>query len=401
MDEARERSRDTAPASLNEIPVLLFIRGVALLTVLVGVVVGCHLYIGYRLISSSALAEPWSSAAWVVLWAFFASIFVGFAGGRLLPRPLARAAQWVGFTWMGAFGLLLVATALSDLLLWSVGFAVGIDDRWLALRALAVVGLVIPALVVGFVVARAPRIKRIELPVANLPLAFDGFRIAQISDVHIGETLTRSFAEHVVRTVNSLNADAVAVTGDLVDGSVAKLHNEVGPFSQLRGKNGVFYVTGNHEYYHGGSSWAAECRRLGMIVLHNQHKVLERDGQRLVIAGVPDVEGGRFSPEHEPDVAEAFRGAPPDAARILLAHQPRLAKRAQGTRVDLMLSGHTHGGQIFPFMFFVKLQQPVIGGFATLWGVPTYTSNGTGYWGPPFRIGPRGEITEITLRRIT
>jgi uncharacterized protein len=248
-------------------------------------------------------------------------------------------------------------------------------------------------------VARAPQVKRVTVAIPNLPSRFEGFRIAQITDVHIGETLTRSFAAHVTRTVNSLNADAVAVTGDMIDGSVAKLRDEVEPLAGLRGTHGVFYVTGNHEYYHGGSSWQAEARRLGMRVLHNEHVVIERDGQQLVIGGVPDVEGGRFSAQHEPDAAATFAGAPEGAPRILLAHQPRFARRVGDTRVDLMLSGHTHGGQIFPFMVFVKLQQPVIAGFKVLWGVPTYTSNGTGYWGPPFRIGPRGEVTEVTLKR--
>jgi predicted MPP superfamily phosphohydrolase len=292
-----------------------------------------------------------------------------------------------------------VTTAASDVALAVLSRTALWDPSWLSLRPLGVVGLVVPALAFGFVVARSPRVKRVTVAIPNLPSRFEGFRIAQITDVHIGETLTRSFAVHVTRTVNSLDADAVAVTGDMIDGSVAKLRDEVEPLAGLRGTHGVFYVTGNHEYYHGGSSWQAEARRLGMRVLHNEHVVIERDGQQLVIAGVPDVEGGRFSAQHEPDAAVAFAGAPDGAPRILLAHQPRFARRVGATRVDLMLSGHTHGGQIFPFMVFVKLQQPVIAGFKVLWGVPTYTSNGTGYWGPPFRIGPRGEVTEVTLKR--
>jgi len=161
----------------------------------------------------------------------------------------------------------------------------------------------------------------------------------------------------------------------------------------------VFFVTGNHEYYSGGAAWEAEARALNMTVLHNEHRVIEQNGAQLIIGGVTDLEGARFSPSHAPRSDLAFAGAPAGAPRVLLAHQPRFAEVAAAEKVSLMLSGHTHGGQIFPFMFFVKLQQPVIGGFATLWGVPTYTSNGTGYWGPPFRIGPRGEVTEVTLVR--
>jgi predicted MPP superfamily phosphohydrolase len=397
--ETTAPSDETRPATLNEVPVLLFIRGLAFLFVMMAVVVGLHWYLGARLIDGVGLTPAVASAAWTALWTCFASIFVGFLGGRVLPRPAAKVVQWVGFVWMGAFGLLLVTTAASDVALAVLSRTALWDPSWLSLRPLGVVGLVVPALAFGFVVARSPRVKRVTVAIPNLPSRFEGFRIAQITDVHIGETLTRSFAVHVTRTVNSLDADAVAVTGDMIDGSVAKLRDEVEPLAGLRGTHGVFYVTGNHEYYHGGSSWQAEARRLGMRVLHNEHVVIERDGQQLVIAGVPDVEGGRFSAQHEPDAAVAFAGAPDGAPRILLAHQPRFARRVGTTRVDLMLSGHTHGGQIFPFMVFVKLQQPVIAGFKVLWGVPTYTSNGTGYWGPPFRIGPRGEVTEVTLKR--
>ncbi|MBL8919637.1 MAG: metallophosphoesterase [Myxococcaceae bacterium] len=390
----------TRQATLRDVPVLLFIRGLTFLSIMMGLVVALHWYLGLRLLRDSGLAEPWASVGWTALWASFGAIFAGFIGGRLLPRPVAKVLQWVGFSWMGAFGLLLSATAMSDLVLFAAGQLTTVElSAWQPWRALAVVAIVGPALAGGFVVARAPAIKRVTVPIKNLPKAFEGYRIAQLSDVHIGETLTRDFAEQVTRAVNSLAPDAVAVTGDLIDGSVAKLRDEVAPLSALRARDGVFYVTGNHEYYHGGSSWEAEGARLGMTVLHNQHVVLTRDGEQLVIGGVPDVEGGRFSAQHEPDAQKTFEGAPPLAPRILLAHQPRFARRVKDTRVDLMLSGHTHGGQIFPFMFFVKLQQPVIGGFATLWGVPTYTSNGTGYWGPPFRVGPRGEITELTLVR--
>ncbi|MCA2980012.1 MAG: metallophosphoesterase [Myxococcaceae bacterium] len=390
---------DTHPATLREVPVLLFVRGLSLVALVLALVVAAHWYLGARLVDGALLGAGARRALWAALWAGFGSIFVGFLGGRLLPRPLAKVAQWTGFVWLGTFGLLLTATAASDAVVAVLARTGPWDPAWLALRPRLVVGVVAPALVFAFVVARAPRVRRVTVGIPGLPERFEGFRIAQLTDVHIGETLTRTFAEQITRTVNALDPDAIAVTGDMVDGSVAKLKDEVAPLAALRSRHGVFYVTGNHEYYHGGSSWQAEARRLGMTVLHNQHVVLERDGQQLVIGGVPDLEGARFSAQHQPDAAKAFEGAPPKAPRVLLAHQPRFARHVGATRVELMLSGHTHGGQLFPFMFFVKLQQPVISGFAVLWGVPTYTSNGTGYWGPPFRLGPRGEITEVTLRR--
>jgi predicted MPP superfamily phosphohydrolase len=297
---------------------------------------------------------------------------------------------------MGAFGLLLVSTAASDLALFIAGKFTVVDASWAPLRAVGVFGLVVPALAWGFYVSRRPETKRVTVEIPGLDPSLDGFRIVQISDVHIGETLGRDFAQKVTEQVNALKPDAVAVTGDMIDGSVARLRDEVAPLGGLRGKHGVFYVTGNHEYYHGGSSWEAEGRRLGFTVLHNEHRVVA-DG-KLVIGGVTDVEGARFSEAHAPRVDLAFAQAPAGVPRVLLAHQPRFAKAAKDALVSLMLSGHTHGGQIFPFMAFVLLQQPVIGGFSRIHGVPTYTSNGTGYWGPPFRIGPRGEVTELTLK---
>ena len=394
-----EPSAETRAATLKDIPVLLFVRGLALLSVMSSLVVGLHWYLGARLIRDAGVPEPLASLAWGLLWLFFASIFAGFLGGRLLPRPAAKVFQWLGFVWMGAFGLLLVGTAATDLALFAAGkLGVAVAD-WNGARAAGVVAVVVPALLWGFYVSRRPETKRVTVNIKGLDPSLDGFRIVQISDVHIGETLGRDFAQQVTDQVNALEPDAVAVTGDLIDGSVQRLRDEVAPLGGLRGKHGVFYVTGNHEYYHGGTAWEAEGRRLGFTVLHNEHRVVA--GGKLVIGGVTDVEGARFSEAHAPRVDLAFAQAPAGVPRVLLAHQPRFAKAAKHALVDLMLSGHTHGGQIFPFMAFVLLQQPVIGGFATIEGVPTYTSNGTGYWGPPFRIGPRGEVTELTLKAVT
>jgi len=336
---------------------------------------------------------------WTGLWAAFASIFVGFIGGRLLPRPLSTIVTWVGFIWMGAFGLLLSGVAASDLVLLGLRLAGRpLTDGVLELRALVVVAVVLPTLLFAALVARKPGTRRVEVTLDSLPKALDGFTIAQLSDVHIGETLGKDFAQMLVEQVNRLEADVVAITGDLVDGGVHKLSPEVAPFAELKGKHGVYFVTGNHEYYSGASEWEAELERLGLTVLHNEHRVLESGGEKLVLAGVTDLEGANFSSVHRPDAAAAFSGAPRGPPRILLAHQPRFAKRAQGLDVSLMLSGHTHGGQMFPFMFLVRLQQPVIAGLKLLHGVLTYTSNGTGYWGPPFRLGPRGEVTQVVLR---
>ncbi len=388
-------SDETHAAGLKDIPVLLFVRGALLLSVALALLAGLHWYLGARLIRDALMPEPFAGVAWVALWGLFVALLGGFVGGRLLPRSLAKVLQWLGFVWMGAFGLLLTGVAVSDL-----GAAIAqsfttLPAGWLTTRAIAVAALTVPLLAWGFFISSRPQLKRVTVDIEGLSPDMDGFRIVQLSDVHIGETLDRRFARYVTERVNALEADLVAITGDLIDGAVHKLRDEVAPLGELRARHGVYYVTGNHEYYHGGSAWEAEGRRLGFTVLHNEHVVV---GGGLVVGGVTDVEGASFSPAHAPDVHATYAQAPAHLPRILLAHQPRFASRATDARVSLMLSGHTHGGQMFPFMFFVRLQQPVIGGFATLHGVPTYTSNGTGYWGPPFRIGPRGEVTEITLR---
>lgn len=391
-----EPSAEARQATLREIPVLLFVRGIALLGLLSALIVGLHWYLGTRLIRDAMMPEPSASIAWVMLWVFFVSIFAGFLGGRLLPRPLAKFFQWLGFVWMGAFGLLLVTTSLSDLGLFVASKFTAVESSWHSLRAVGVMAVVVPALLWGFYVSRRPQTRRVEVEIAGLDPSLDGFRIVQITDVHIGETLGRKFARQVALHVNSLEPDLVAITGDMIDGPVSRLHEDVQPLGEMRGKHGVFYVTGNHEYYHGGSSWEAEARRLGFTVLHNEHRVVAEG--KLVIGGVTDVEGARFSDAHAPRVDLTFAQAPIGVPRVLLAHQPRFAKLAKDASIALMLSGHTHGGQIFPFMVFVRLQQPVVRGYHRIDGVPTYTSNGTGYWGPPFRIGPRGEITELILR---
>jgi len=197
--------------------------------------------------------------------------------------------------------------------------------------------------------------------------------------------------------VNALDPDVVAITGDLVDGSVAELRAHVAPLAQLRARHGVFFVTGNHEYYSGVYGWLGELQRLGIRVLHNEHVVLQHGGAPLVLAGVPDYGGHHFDPAHASDPAAALRGAPAHATRVLLAHQPRTAPAAAQAGFDLQLSGHTHGGQFLPWIFLVPLQQPYTAGLHKLDRMSIYVSRGTGYWGPPKRLAAPSEIAELIL----
>ena len=243
---------------------------------------------------------------------------------------------------------------------------------------------------------RAARVRGVEVPVANLPAALQGFTIAQISDIHVGPTIKQPYVQAIVDAVNHLQADAVAVTGDLVDGRVQDLAPHIAPLAQLRSRHGTFFVTGNHEYYSGADEWVAELRRLGVQVLMNEHVVLRHGGASLVLAGVADTTAHHFNPQHRSDPQRAIDGAPTDAGvRVLLAHQPRSAQAAAQAGFDVQLSGHTHGGQYWPWNLFVRLQQPYTAGLHRLRQLWVYTSRGTGYWGPPLRFGAPSEITRL------
>jgi predicted MPP superfamily phosphohydrolase len=234
--------------------------------------------------------------------------------------------------------------------------------------------------------------------VLDLPQALHGFSIAQISDVHVGPTIKRGFVERIVRRVNALNADMIAVTGDLVDGSVQQLSAHTAPLAGLTARHGAYFVTGNHEYYSGERAWTDEIRRLGMRVLKNEHVVLDHDGTSLVLAGVTDYSAHHFDPAQRSDPAAALRGAPADAgAKILLAHQPSSASAAAQAGFDVQISGHTHGGQFWPWNLFIHLFQPFTSGLHRLKNLWIYVSRGTGYWGPPNRFGVPSEITRIRL----
>jgi uncharacterized protein len=369
---------------------------------MISLVVALHLYLGARLITGLGLSGWAASIAWTVVALLFISVPLGALSTRAGPKWVGVPLWWVSHLWIGVFGLLLVSVLAGDVAraLWTVIASPSAQAAQRAVRveAALIVGLLLPAIAYGYRTARGPaRIEQVTVPIPGLGAGMAGLKVAQISDLHIGQTLDGKFLERVVEQVNALDADVVAITGDLVDGTVARLRDEVAPLSKLRAKLGVFYVNGNHEYYSGPVAWERHVASLGITVLHNEHRVVERGGDSLVIAGITDHNGGAFGPEHQPRPDTAVAGAPEGVPRILLAHQPRSAPAAAPFGYALQLSGHTHGGQIFPFMFFVRLQQPVVSGLHKLAGMWVYTNRGTGYWGPPLRIGPKPEITSLTL----
>jgi predicted MPP superfamily phosphohydrolase len=233
-----------------------------------------------------------------------------------------------------------------------------------------------------------------------LPDALEGCTIAQLSDIHVGPTIKRGYVRRIVNRTNAQRPDIIAITGDLIDGSVERLRDDVAPLAGLQARHGVFAVTGNHEYYSGADAWVAEFRRIGLDVLMNEHRILAHNGAALVLAGVTDFGAAAFDRRQASDPETALRGSPADVgARILLAHQPRSAPAAARAGFDLQLSGHTHGGQFWPWRYFVPLQQPFVSGLHDQDGMAVYVSQGTGYWGPPMRIGAKSEITLIRLVR--
>jgi len=355
-----------------------------------------HVYIGMRLL------QPFGPVVQAAGVAVLAACF------WLLPKgwhvregrsPWAVLAPWIT---MGFFSWLLVLTLARDMSVFVAAFFAGTDalDAWIRDSAIAVMTATPLITVVGYFMARSTaRVVRVDVPLADLPPQLEGFTIAQISDVHVGPTIKRDYVEAIVARVNSLDADMVAITGDLVDGSVRELSHHTEPLGSLSSRHGTYFVTGNHEYYSGAHAWIHEMRRLGANVLVNEHVVIEREGAALAVAGVTDYSAHYFDPSHRSDPTTALAGAPVDAVKVLLAHQPRTAQAAARAGVDLQLSGHTHGGQFWPWNLFVRLQQPFTAGLERLGRMWIYISRGTGYWGPPMRFGIPSEITRIRLVR--
>jgi predicted MPP superfamily phosphohydrolase len=367
-----------------------------------------HVYVGFRLIPD--LPAPPAGKSIAALWLVLSCLLIppGMLARGFKRQPLGDRLAWAGMLAMGFFSSLLMLTIVRDIVLASL---MTVDALWPHVANLAawrtgssaaVIALALLSSVFGFFNARrrAP-VRSVDVPIRGLPAALDGFTIVQLSDIHVGPTIKHDYVEAIVRAVNDLDADLVAITGDVVDGSVARLARHTAPLGRLSARHGVYVVTGNHEYYSGADAWVAEFRRIGLTVLMNEHVVLEHRGARLVLAGVTDYTAGHFDPAQRSDPEAALAGAPDDVdTRVLLAHQPRSAHAAASAGFTLQLSGHTHGGQIFPWNFLVRLQQPFTAGLAQFGSLWVYTSRGTGYWGPPKRLGAPSEITRLRLVRV-
>ena len=361
-----------------------------------------HFYVGWRIVPMLAPAAGAAFAALLMASALLMPMTL--LARRVRRQPLADRLAWAGSLAMGLFSSLFVLTLLRDAALAVLTLAgLAVPLGWLPAfgqdSALMVPLLGLLATVVGLWNARrTAAVVEVDVPIAGLPAALHGFTIAQISDIHVGPTIKAQYLRRIVSAVNGLRADMVAVTGDLVDGSVPELAPHVAPLAELASRHGTYFVTGNHEYYSGAAGWVAELRRIGLNVLMNEHVVVRHDGAEMIVAGVTDYGAHHFDPAQRSDPQAAISGAPGGVgARVLLAHQPRSAEAAERAGFDLQLSGHTHGGQFWPWNLFVPLQQPFTAGLNRLRRLWVYTSRGTGYWGPPKRFGAPSEITRLRL----
>jgi predicted MPP superfamily phosphohydrolase len=266
----------------------------------------------------------------------------------------------------------------------------------------AVVVVVVALLVWGYAEGmRVPRTKHVDVTISRLGSGLNGLRVAMITDTHFGPIDRTRWCAAVADRINELDADIVCHVGDLADGSVDMRREQVMPLAAVRGKFARVYVTGNHEYFSGAQGWLDYMGGIGWDVLHNRHIVVERGGDQLVVVGVDDVTARASGVAgHGANLDAALAGVDPALPVLLLAHQPKQVTAAVNAGVDLQISGHTHGGQMWPFNFLVRLDQPVVHGLSR-YGQRTqlYTSRGTGFWGPPFRIFAPSEITVLRLRR--
>lgn len=341
---------------------------------------------------------------------FVGAVTAGFAAA-MLSFPLLmvlghgrRQQDWaavIGDTLLGVVWVMFTCAVLGNLLRPLLA-AAGVADPARS-RVVAAIVIAGAALLVAWGLAealRVPRVRQVTVRIPRLGAGLDGARVVLLTDTHYGPINRARWSARVVAAVNALDADVVCHTGDIADGTVARRRAQAAPLADVRARLARTYVTGNHEYFGQAQSWLDHMQQLGWEPLHNRHVVVARDGARLVVAGVDDATAASSGdPGHHADHAAALAGADPELPVLLLAHQPKQVAAAVAQGVDLQLSGHTHGGQIWPFHLLVRLDQPVLQGLSRH-GERTqlYTSRGTGFWGPPLRVFAPSEITLLTLR---
>jgi hypothetical protein len=411
---------------------------IAVVFVIAGLI---HLYLWARLVRGTTRPGRWRRAGGLAIAGALVVLIASLIFGDRLPADL-RWLTMPGYVWLAVmFYLLLVLLVLEVPVLVArlatrqrvrverpapVPVAVGVggsggaidpppgddpepepvpepghdpDRRLLLRRGAAITAGVVAVGLTGFGVSRAyktPTVKRYDVPIRRLDRRADGLRLAVLADIHVGPLLGTGQVERIVKIVNDLDADLVTVVGDVVTSEPDRVRESLLPLTRMRGRQGVFYVTGNHEYYVGVDNWTEAATELGLRVLRNERVEITHGGGALDLAGVNDITGGQYS--QPPDYQAALGDRDPSRPVVLMAHQPVAVHDAAPFGVDLQLSGHTHGGQVFPFNYLIGLQQPVVSGLGEVDGTQVYVTNGAGFWGPPVRVGADPDITLLTLR---
>ncbi|MET7756137.1 metallophosphoesterase [Streptomyces sp. NPDC005389] len=349
--------------------------------------------------------QHWPFPGTLIATAVFALGLIGMplAMMRGHGRRQQDRAAIVGDTLLGGIWVLFTWSVLLGVLLRFALAAAGVGDGQDRARIVtwAVLGVSAVLLAWGYGEARrVPRVRRLDVELPRLGAGLDGTRVVLITDTHYGPLDRARWSERVCETVNTLEADLVCHTGDIADGTAERRRAQAAPLGTVRAAWARVYVTGNHEYYSEAQGWVDLMGELGWKPLRNRHLLFERGGDTLVVAGVDDVTAEASGlTGHRAHLDGALQGADSDLPVLLLAHQPKFIDRAAARGIDLQLSGHTHGGQIWPFHYLVRLDQPAVAGLSHH-GTRTllYTSRGTGFWGPPFRVLAPSEITLLVLR---
>lgn len=371
---------------------------------------GLHYYVWRKLVRNTELPGRWRS--WLTRGLFGLGVGVPAVvfGARYAWPELGRTLGWPAFLWMGLFFVMITTLGLLDLVRLAHRGARTVarrpdrpadpERRAFFNRAIGGGAAVTAVSLTGAGVYGALRPALVEVPItlARLPRSMHGFTITQMSDVHIGNTIGRSFIQDMVDRANAMASDLVVITGDLVDGRVRDLADAAAPLADLRAPHGVYFVTGNHEYYSGADAWIEHLTTLGVRTLRNERVAIGNGTDSFDLAGIDDHSAHRHARGHGADLARAVAGRDPSRELVLLAHQPRQVKQAARHGVGLQLSGHTHGGQIWPWHYIAAVQQGgLLAGLSRHGDTQLYVSRGTGYWGPPVRVLAPAEITRVIL----
>ncbi len=369
-----------------------------LLLVVLSLVAASHFYLARRLVIEPEVPDPMRGLLLGALALLGAAFVVGPVAERFLGDPWRRILCFVSYAWMGVLWIALVVLGATEAVAWLLG-AASAEGQGPVLRAVLAAGVIFLATAAALRSGLGPpRLVRVPIHVESWPRALEGLRIVQISDIHIGPLLGRGFARKLADRVNALRPDLVAVTGDLVDGTVERVGPLVEPLADLDAPYGVYFVTGNHDVYSGDVAWVARVKELGWRVLRNERVTLGSGDDVFDLAGVDDHRGD-WSRGSTEDLDAALADRPEGRPVILLAHDPSTFKRASQAGVDLQISGHTHGGQIWPFRWLVRVAVPFVAGLYRRGRSQVYVSRGTGFWGPPMRLLAPAEITELSIHR--